>query len=81
MRLDPTSPNTAADLVNQLDEEELAAIIFYFGEEKLSRRIARAIVEERESKGGTPILTTAHLARVVTSAIPFKGIKRVECES
>ena len=73
MRLDPTLPNTAADLVNQLSEEELAAIIFYFGEEKLSRRIAKAIIEERESHGGTPILTTSHLSRIVTSAIPLKG--------
>ena len=73
MRLDPSLPNTAADLVNQLDEEELAAIIFYFGEEKLSRRIAAAIVQERESNGGTPILTTSHLARIITGAIPPKG--------
>ena len=73
MRLDPSLPNTAADLVNQLSEEELAAIIFYFGEEKLSRRIARAIVDEREMNGGNPILTTSHLLRVVTNAIPPKG--------
>ncbi|KAH7819637.1 putative S-adenosyl-L-methionine-dependent methyltransferase MraW [Monocercomonoides exilis] len=73
MRLDPSLPNTAADLVNQLSEEQLAAVIFYFGEEKLSRRIARAIVEEREGTGSHPILTTFHLASVVCGAIPKKA--------
>ncbi|KAK2957147.1 putative Ribosomal RNA small subunit methyltransferase H [Blattamonas nauphoetae] len=73
MRLDPTLPNTAADFVNQLPEEQLAAILFYFGEEKLSRRIARAIVEERERDGFShPILTSKHLADVVSAAIPSK---------
>ncbi|KAA6383840.1 MAG: putative Ribosomal RNA small subunit methyltransferase H, partial [Streblomastix strix] len=73
MRLDPSLPNTAADLVNQLPEEQLAAILFYFGEEKLSRRIAKKIVEEREGSGSLrPILTTSQLACIVSSAIPAK---------
>ena len=73
MRLDPSLPNTAADLVNQLPEEELAALIFYFGEEKRSRRIAQAIVEGREEKNGGPILTTSHLANIIMGATPVKG--------
>jgi len=64
MRMDPTQPTTAADLVNTLPEKQLADIIFRYGEEKLSRRIARRIVEAR------PLHTTAELANVVSACIP-----------
>jgi 16S rRNA (cytosine1402-N4)-methyltransferase len=65
MRFDPTSPDmTAADLVNTLAAEALADILFRFGEERESRRIARAIIAAR------PINTTRELAAAVESAIP-----------
>lgn len=63
MRFDPTSGPTAADLVNTLDEVTLADIIWRYGEERFSRRIARQIVRAR------PIYTTSELANLVRSAI------------
>jgi 16S rRNA (cytosine1402-N4)-methyltransferase len=70
MRMDPRSGLTAEQVVNQVDEEELANLIYEFGEERRSRRIARAIVRAR------PITTTAELARVVSAvAPPIKGEK------
>ena len=48
MRMDPTTGDTAADLLQQLPESEIARIIFEYGEERHSRRIARRIVERRE---------------------------------
>ena len=50
MRLDPNGPVTAADLVNELPEEELADLIYKYGEERASRRIARRIVEARSAR-------------------------------
>jgi 16S rRNA (cytosine1402-N4)-methyltransferase len=70
MRMDPTSGATAADLLQQLSESEIARIIFEFGEERFSRRIARRIVERREQ--GTPVTTTKELADLVASAIGGK---------
>jgi len=67
MRLDPTRGETAADLVNRLGERELADLIFAFGEERLSRRIAQKLVETRRDG---PILTTNRLADIVRSAYP-----------
>jgi 16S rRNA (cytosine1402-N4)-methyltransferase len=70
MRMDTRGGETAEQVVNQADEEELANLIYEFGEERRSRRIARAIVRAR------PITTTAELARVVTAAAPsMKGDK------
>ena len=63
MRMDPTRGETAADLLATLSETELANIIFEFGEERHSRRIARRIVERREQ--GSPITTTKELADLV----------------
>lgn len=62
MRFDPLSPLTAADLVNDLPEDELADLIYRFGEERNSRRVARAIVKAR------PIQTTLRLGEVIASA-------------
>jgi 16S rRNA (cytosine1402-N4)-methyltransferase len=70
MRFDPDEPAKAADLVNDLPASELANIIFRYGEERFSRRIARRIVEEREARG--PILSTARLAAIVRRAVPGK---------
>ena len=64
MRMDTRGGETAEQVVNQADEEELANLIYEFGEERRSRRIARAIVRAR------PITTTAELARVVSGAAP-----------
>ena len=64
MRMDPRSELTAEQVVNQADEEELANLIYEFGEERRSRRIARAIVRAR------PITTTAELARIVSAVAP-----------
>jgi 16S rRNA (cytosine1402-N4)-methyltransferase len=63
MRMDRTGSVTAADLVNNLPEHELAAIIFKYGEERLSRKIARKIVEAR------PLTTTAQLASIVSRCV------------
>jgi len=62
MRMDPQSERTAEQVVNHLDERELADVIYEFGEERRSRRIARAIVRSR------PIRSTAHLADVISAA-------------
>lgn len=66
MRLDPTSGVTAADLVAALPERELADVIYQFGEEHGSRRIARAIVEARRR---STISTTGQLAEIVARAL------------
>ena len=70
MRMDPTTGLTAADLVNQMSERELADLIFKLGEERHSRRITRAIVK------GRPYRLTTELAQVVTRAIPSRAALR-----
>jgi len=68
MRMDTRKGLTAEQVVNQADEEDLANLIYEFGEERRSRRIARAIVRAR------PLSTTAELARVISAvAPPIKG--------
>ena len=62
MRMNPQAELTAEQVVNHFDERELADVIYEFGEERRSRRIARAIVRSR------PISTTAHLAAVISAA-------------
>ena len=62
MRMDPHSERTAEQVVNHLDERQLADVIYEFGEERRSRRIARAICRSR------PIRTTAQLADVISAA-------------
>jgi len=64
MRMDPSAPVTAADLVNDLPEDELAALFRDNGEGRLSGRIARAVV------GARPLTSTKQLADVVASAVP-----------
>lgn len=58
---------SAADLVNDTDEAELASILFHYGEERASRRIAKAIVRERTA---SPIQTTLRLAEIVEGCLP-----------
>lgn len=66
MRMSQQGPS-AADLVNEASEAELADILFLYGEERASRRIARAIVRAREQ---APITTTARLAEIVSACLP-----------
>jgi 16S rRNA (cytosine1402-N4)-methyltransferase len=63
------SGRSAADIINTASAEELADIFYYFGEERQSRRIAKAIVERRAIE---PILTTRVLAEIVQKAAPAK---------
>ena len=69
MRMDPTTGESAADWIARADAAEIAHVLWVFGEERFSRRIARAIVEAREL---TPIVTTTQLSQIVTSAQPKK---------
>jgi 16S rRNA (cytosine1402-N4)-methyltransferase len=66
-RMDRSQAGTAADIVNFEAEKQLADLIYKFGEERRSRRIARAIVRAR------PIHTTGHLAKVIEQAVPRTG--------
>jgi 16S rRNA (cytosine1402-N4)-methyltransferase len=75
MRMDRSAGETAADLVARATERELADAIFQYGEERFSRRIARALVYERSA---TPIVTTGRLAAIVRRAIPRKGFARID---
>jgi 16S rRNA (cytosine1402-N4)-methyltransferase len=75
MRMDRSRGSTAADLLGTVEEEELANVIFQFGEERYSRRIARAIVQARER---APLSTTGQLANIVRRAIPGRGRQRID---
>lgn len=70
MRMDPRGPRTAADIVNEWGEEELARVFYEYGEEQLSRRAARAIVSRRAQR---PFQRTLDLAEVVASVLPRRG--------
>jgi len=74
MRMDRSQRTTAADLVNQLSERELADIIFEYGEERAARRIARLIVAERAKSA---ITTTGQLAKLVVRAVRQQGHWRI----
>ncbi len=67
MRMDQSIGGTAADLINRWPEAQLADAIFQFGEERFSRRIARAIVRARERH---PLGTTKELVSVIEGAVP-----------
>jgi 16S rRNA (cytosine1402-N4)-methyltransferase len=67
MRMDRSMSGTAADLVNQWTEAQLADTIFQFGEERFSRRIARAIARARERR---PLETTKELVSVIEGSVP-----------
>ena len=70
MRMDPSRPLRAADLVNEADERELAGILRALGDERHAGRIARAIVAAR------PLTTTTELAEVVRDAVPAPARRR-----
>ena len=70
MRLDATTGQTAADLVNRMSEAGLADVFWEYGEERHSRRVAKRIAERRQTK---PFTTTADLADVVRRSVPRSG--------
>jgi 16S rRNA (cytosine1402-N4)-methyltransferase len=74
MRMDREADNTAADLVKQLTEQELADVIFEYGEERGARKIARAIARERAH---ADIATTKQLADIVIRALRIPGRWRI----
>ncbi|MBA5865699.1 MAG: 16S rRNA (cytosine(1402)-N(4))-methyltransferase RsmH [Nitrospira sp. CR1.3] len=67
MRMDQSTGRTAAEIVNSADESDLANMIFEFGEERFSRRIARAIVRARANR---PLETTRELVSIIERAVP-----------
>jgi 16S rRNA (cytosine1402-N4)-methyltransferase len=75
MRMDQSQGPTVADLLTDVDEEELANVIYQYGEERLSRRIAHGIVDARRAGR---IATTGQLAQIVRRAYPRKGYQRID---
>ncbi len=76
MRMDAEGDEaTATELLARLSEEEIARVIFEYGEERKSRRIARWIVERREQ--GSPVTTTADLAALVARAVGYKRTDKI----
>jgi 16S rRNA (cytosine1402-N4)-methyltransferase len=71
MRMDTREGPTAEQVVNEANERELADLIYEYGEERRSRRIARAIVR------GRPVTSTLQLAKIVTSAVPAMRQERI----
>ncbi|QLH41543.1 MAG: 16S rRNA (cytosine(1402)-N(4))-methyltransferase RsmH [Coxiellaceae bacterium] len=69
MRMDPTSGVSAAEWLNKVDETELANVLYEYGEERFSRRIARRIVEARQA---APITTTKQLVEIIIAAQPHR---------
>ena len=75
MRMDRTTGETAAELIDRADEKTLADAIYQFGEERRSRQVARAIVAARQQ---APIETTARLAEIVRRAVAARGWQRID---
>lgn len=72
MRIDESLETSAADIISEFDEESLADLIYQYGQDRASRRIARYIVRRREQE---PITTTGQLAQVVAAALATPGKK------
>jgi 16S rRNA (cytosine1402-N4)-methyltransferase len=75
MRMDSSSGATAAEFLARSDEREIADVIYQYGEERFSRRIARAIVQARRER---PVTTTGMLAAIVRRAVPTRGYSRID---
>jgi 16S rRNA (cytosine1402-N4)-methyltransferase len=75
MRMDTTAGPTAAEMLRDVDERTLADVIYEFGEERHSRRIARAVVAARQRSA---IDTTGQFADIVRRAVPRKGYTRID---
>lgn len=69
MRMDPTRAPSAAEWLNTADERDIADVLWTFGEERFSRRIARAVVQQRQED---PLRTTRELAELASRAVPKK---------
>lgn len=72
MRMNIENPTTAADIVNGYSESALADIFFRYGEERMSRKIARQIVEKRDI---SPVTSTKELATIIKQSMPLKLLK------
>lgn len=70
MRMNPAAPRNASDIVNNAPEDELADILWQYGEERASRAIARRIVQQRAK---APINSTLQLADIISGVLPRKG--------
>ena len=75
MRMDRSQGETAADLIDRVEERELADVIYQFGEERRSRQVARAIVTARQQGR---IETTGRLAEIVRRAVAARGWQRID---
>src|SRR5688572_22654659 len=75
MRMDRSQGPTAADRLREVSEGDLADVIYQYGEERHSRRIARALVRARDER---PVSTTGELAAIVRRAVPHKGWQRID---
>ncbi|MSO35196.1 MAG: 16S rRNA (cytosine(1402)-N(4))-methyltransferase RsmH [Acidobacteria bacterium] len=75
MRMDRSQGETAVELIDRVDETELADVIYRFGEERRSRQVARAIVMARQQ---SPIATTGRLAEVVRRGVAARGWQRID---
>lgn len=75
MRMDTSRGPTVAELLRDVEEADLAHVIFTYGEERFSRRIARTIVRAREA---SPIATTGQLADLVRRSVPRRGYHRID---
>jgi len=75
MRMDRSQGETAAELIDRVDEQELADAIYRFGEERRSRQVARAIVMARQQ---APIETTGRLAEIVRRGVAARGWQRID---
>jgi 16S rRNA (cytosine1402-N4)-methyltransferase len=75
MRMDRTQGQTAAELLDRVDERELADVIYQFGEERRSRQVARAIITARQQGR---IETTGRLAEIVRRAVAARGWQRID---
>jgi 16S rRNA (cytosine1402-N4)-methyltransferase len=76
MRMDRSQGPTAAERLREVSEGELADVIYQYGEERHSRRIARAIVRARDEQ--RPVATTGQLADLVRRAVPHRGWQRID---
>jgi len=74
MRMDQTKGITAADIINTYEEKDLMHVLKTYGEEKFARKIVRAIIEHRETKG--PITMTLELAELIKNTVPKRNLKK-----
>jgi 16S rRNA (cytosine1402-N4)-methyltransferase len=75
MRMDRSQGPTAADRLREVSEGDLADVIYQFGEERHSRRIARALIRARDEQ---PVATTGELAAIVRRSVPHRGYQRID---